>query len=137
MMRLHLTAPPACKGNLMWRLAFTLVLLFAVQARAATDYPLMGIGLGSCSLFASQYRQWGATIETSYFAWGQGFMSGLNMAGPHAGREARNLKAITTEEQEARLRAYCDQHPSEDYIDAVIDLYGSLPRISKATGSGR
>lgn len=121
----------------MWRLAFTLVLLVPVQARAATDYPLMGIGLGSCSVFASQYRQWGVTIETSYFAWAQGFMSGLNMAAPHAGRDARNLKAITTEDQEARLRSYCDQHPSGDYIDAVIDLYVSLPRISKETRSGR
>ncbi len=121
----------------MWRLAFTLVLLHAMPARAATDYPLMGIGLGSCSVFASQYRQWGVTIETSYFAWAQGFMSGLNLAAPHAGREARNLKAITTEEQEARLRSYCDQHPGADYIDAVIDLYGSLPRISKITRSGK
>jgi hypothetical protein len=121
----------------MWRLTFMLVLLVAVQARAATDYPLMGIGLGSCSVFASQYRQWGVTIETSYFAWAQGFMSGLNMAAPHAGRQARNLKAITTEEQEVRIRSYCDQHPGADYIDAVIDLYGSLPRISKETRSGR
>ncbi len=121
----------------MCRIAFTLVLLFAVQAHAATDYPLMGIGLGSCSVFASQYRQWGVTIETSYFAWAQGFMSGLNMAAPHAGREARNLKAMTVEDQEAKLRFYCDQHPSGDYIDAVIDLYGSLPRIPKVTGSGK
>jgi hypothetical protein len=121
----------------MWRTAFTLVLLVAVPARAATDYPLMGIGLGSCSLFASQYRQWGATIETSYFAWAQGFMSGLNMAGPRAGHEARNLKAIAVEEQEARLRSYCDQHPGGDYIDAVIDLYGSLPRIPKVAAPGK
>jgi hypothetical protein len=137
MMQVHLMAAPACKGNLMWRLAFTLVLLVALPARAETDYPLMGIGLGPCSLFASQYHQWGATIETSYFAWAQGFMSGLNMAGPHAGREARNLKAITTEDQEARIRSYCEQHPNEDYIDAVIDLYGSLPRIPKVAGSRR
>jgi hypothetical protein len=111
----------------MWRFSLALLVLLPIQAHA-TEYVLMGMGADSCGNFASQYRLSASVAETSYFAWAQGYMSGLNTMISAAGKTApRDLNGLAVANQEARIRSYCDQHPLGNYVDAVMDLYGALP----------
>jgi hypothetical protein len=109
----------------MWRFSL-LLLLLPVQAHA-TEYVVMGMGADSCGNFASQYRLSAIVAETSYFAWAQGYMSGLNSLVSATGKVPRDLNGLALPDQEARIRSYCDQHPLGNYVDAVMDLYGALP----------
>jgi len=57
-----------------------LVILFAKVLVSADDSTIttMGPGATTCAQFGKDYQR-DPSIETVYFAWAQGFMSGLNM----------------------------------------------------------
>jgi hypothetical protein len=55
---------------------------------------------------------------------GEGFMSGLNAAALEKyDGTSRDLSSISNEEQQQRLRLYCNEHPLAVYVSAVYDLY--------------
>ncbi len=87
----------------------------------------MGSGIVSCAEFAGQYKISPRLTETVYFAWAQGFMSGMNAFAAGGHMSARELRGMSTEAQESFIRAYCNDHPLEEYFRAVLKLYGSLP----------
>jgi hypothetical protein len=99
--------------------------LLVAPAEALADYASMGPGTVSCGKFAEGYRHDPTAIENAFFAWAEGFMSGLNVSLPPG--TYRDMAAITLEAQKAALRNYCDQHPLTEYGKGVLDLYGKLP----------
>jgi hypothetical protein len=66
-------------------------------------------------------------------------MAAWNMARINAGDEPVNLALLTTESQQQRLRAYCDEHPLGDYVTAIASLLGELSALtdSRKTTSDR
>lgn len=107
--------------------ASALVLLAALtHTLAASASPIQGLGATSCADFAFQYRKNPEMWELSYFTWAQGYMSGLNISAMGNGNRARDLGGDFSL-QKQKLRAFCDQAPLKTYMNAVIDLWKSLP----------
>jgi hypothetical protein len=65
-----------------------------------------------------------------YFQWAQGFMTAVNFASLTNDKDAKDLSASSTEDQQRRLRFYCNKHPSDEYILAVKALYNDLPSVA-------
>ena len=92
----------------------------------ANDLAGMGVGYMTCTQFADFYKDDAEGVETGFFNWAQGFMSGVNFGNftdEHAvAGKTVNLAAMELKEQKAFLRRYCDQHPLAQYVDAVLHL---------------
>jgi len=109
------------------RVSAIIVLMATLSASAETA--LWGVGAKTCGIFASNYLINPKLADDLYHSWAQGFMSGLNYA--KATGDGRDLSAMPTEEQMARIKKYCNTRPLADYVDAVMDLYQSLPENIK------
>ena len=114
----------------MSRIAVVLLALTVSVAQAKEkDFISMGAGTSTCGQFAAKYRQV-PDLEISYFAWAQGYMSGINftqlVAKVGEPWVVKNLASIPIEQQKSVIRRYCNDHPLEDYTDAVMHLYLSL-----------
>jgi hypothetical protein len=97
----------------------------AQPPKAAMGLSAMGFGTSTCAMFNNSYRG----LEETYFVWAQGFMSGMNFAlsiDPTGGRYA-DLSAKSISEQKTYIRLYCHNHPSDAYLQAVLNLYSELP----------
>ena len=106
----------------------TLFCSFVVAGPAlCKDYVAMGAGTVSCGKFAKDYASAPDEFSNFYFAWAQGYMSGINLAIASETKRYRNLAGMPTDQQERFLRAHCNQHPLGDFADGVIELYDKLP----------
>jgi hypothetical protein len=90
-----------------------------------------GVGMDSCSTFAAAYKRQPKFSEDLYFAWAEGFLSGLNLEATADYLPARNLASIQADSAKVEIRSYCDRHPREPYFGAVVAIYNSLPVVSK------
>jgi hypothetical protein len=107
-----------------WFLPFVLWLSMSSVCLAESDFFIMGPGAQSCGEFADAYRIDRAQFERQYFSWAQGFMSGMNLGLRALGTvQPKNLATITTDDQMAHIRRYCNEHPLAEYHEAVIDLF--------------
>lgn len=88
-----------------------------------------GLGVHSCAEFASAYKAQPAIAENLYFAWAEGFMSGLNLSAAANNRPSRRLASINMESAKIQIRDYCDGHPLSQYAGAVVLIYGGLPAL--------
>ena len=105
--------------------AFAMVLL--VNTPAWTQSVWVGAGTATCSEFAESYREDPTYFETFFYTWAQGFMSGLNLQRLSADNTVKFDKGIQgMEKYTTMLRIYCDAHPLQIYLQAVVDLYNSL-----------
>jgi len=102
-----------------------ILLMTIISASAETA--LWGVGAKTCGVFASNYLLDPKLADDLYHSWAQGFMSGLNYKKMEATGDSRDLSAMSTEDQMARIKKYCNARPLADYVDAVMDLYKSLP----------
>jgi hypothetical protein len=57
-------------------------------------------------------------------------MSGMNTILRTMKRPTRNLAGTKTIEQKSYIRDYCSDHPLEDYLAAVANLFVSLPIVT-------
>jgi hypothetical protein len=89
---------------------------------------IMGAGALPCAEFGQRIRN-SETIEATFFAWGQGYMSGMNTMFQFAGSDTRDMNAISVTTQEDRVRDYCASHPLQSYSNGVTELYLSLPKV--------
>jgi hypothetical protein len=87
-----------------------------------------GIGIHSCAEFAKLYAANPKVTENVYYAWAEGFISGLNMSAI-----ANNLSYRTPEPGGDNMRyymlyirSYCDSHPLSPYYGAVTTLYTTV-----------
>lgn len=107
---------------------FGVVLLGMGTAAHAISFNSAGAGLMSCSIFAKAYEQDPNTTEQFYFAWAQGFMTGVNA--PRIAPQQKNLGGMSTPDQKRAIRMFCETHPLRDYSDAVFELWQSLPPMT-------
>jgi len=111
------------------RQLFVLALLVWCSAPARSEPMAMaGVGSVTCSKFAQDFRR-STDTEVVYFTWAQGLMSGYNVSLLVAKDNARDLLAKPLDEQKAYLRSYCDRHPLQDYYQAVLNMYVTLPVV--------
>jgi hypothetical protein len=107
--------------------AFLLAAITLAQAEEPRkEWAAAGPGIFSCTEYANIYRGDPKFAENHWFAWAQGFMSGLNFAAIGQTGISMNLNSMSIDQQQRALRAYCNDHPLANYIDAVLDLYNRL-----------
>jgi len=109
-----------------------MALLAVVSTGATADEPQgqgYGLGMKSCAEFAKEYRAQPALTESLFFAWAEGFMSGLNLVATANSLPARRLASIDMGSAEIQIRGYCDAHPLSQYVGAVVTIYNSLPGL--------
>jgi hypothetical protein len=94
------------------------------QAEKAT---IVGVGMVSCLEFAKGYQQDPTSTEHYFFAWAQGYMTGLNSSMFATNKSRKNLGGWPLEQQKQHIRAFCDKRPLANFVLAVTDLFNNLP----------
>ena len=84
---------------------------------------IAGAGWVSCGEYAARYQQSPKSTEDYFYAWAQGYMSGVNQAS----LIRKNLRGWRIEKQKDTIRAYCEKHPLAAYGEAVQSVFNSLP----------
>ena len=107
-----------------------LLLPLMISAAYAEPSAVVGIGSRTCGQFAEAYKKSPSTTEIAFFTWAQGFMAGQNVSLMDRKEKARDLRAKSTESQEAFIRSYCDSHPLTGYWLATLVLFETLPEFS-------
>jgi hypothetical protein len=114
----------------MWKGAiFTLLCLCTPSDAASADAVTMGAGAYTCGQFADAYRNDPRGAEDGFFAWAQGYMSGLNEAAMDRKKLPIDMESMPTTAQEIAIHAYCDRHPLMPYYEAVLSVYNALKRV--------
>jgi hypothetical protein len=108
---------------IFWLAAISMLASFHATMADQPSALVMGIGAKTCAGFAEEYRQDPDHWEIIYFSWAQGWMSGVNTANIQT---ARNVNSVPVPDQKMYLRRYCDEHPSDNYVDAVVQLFQML-----------
>jgi hypothetical protein len=101
--------------------------LALICSPAFADVADMGQGAHTCAQFTADYKS-DPFAEDVYFSWAEGFMSGLNKQTLLDMGQSRDVATRTTGSKERSLRDYCDQHPSDNYAQAVLSLYFSFKK---------
>jgi len=96
------------------------------QAEAQT-VNIVGIGASSCQYFLRETNG-RPDVEKNFFAWAQGYMSGLLWRAPPGKDENLDLmpEAYPLLKQAEFLRNFCERNPGSDYSDGVTELYFTL-----------
>ena len=84
---------------------------------------ISGAGWVSCAEFAESYRASPKSTEDYFYAWAQGYISGVNAAS----LVRKNVRGWRLDQQKQHIRAYCAENPLANYVAAVQDLFGKLP----------
>ena len=106
----------------------------ALLQASAPRIKIVGLGATQCAEFADRVAA-GPEAERTYFAWAQGFMSGLLIRAPGGVDEALDLMPATLPlgAQADFLRLYCEREPDSGYMEAVLALIKSC--VPCASGS--
>ncbi len=99
--------------------------LFAQDLAAQTGH--REIGNTTCEEFARLYDDTPEETEAVFYSWAMGVMSGLNVSLPE---QRANLMPhnFNADAQKRYIRRYCENHPADLYVDAVLELYADLRR---------
>lgn len=113
-----------------WRYFAACLLLgsvWAAQSANAQQIKIVGIGAANCPQFLRDIAN-NTVVERDYFAWAQGYMSGLLIRAPAGKDEGLDLTPghFPLLKQAAFLRAYCAAHVDEYFTDAANELYRTL-----------
>jgi hypothetical protein len=112
--------------KLICSIAFAVgVLIQPTSSRA--DFLYAGVGAISCGKLIQDYARIPTQTEGLMITWAQGFMTGANALEIKHSGHYRDLEAMTIEDQQERLRNYCDEHPMAEFVKAAIDLWNKLP----------
>ena len=87
----------------------------------------LGPGMLSCGEFSRAYATNPTATEDVFYTWAQGFMSALNLSFVSTTGAYRFIDPNGMAGYKLHLRQYCDAHPAGPYVQAVMDLYNSLP----------
>ena len=82
-----------------------------------------GAGLRSCQRYFDDLKKDPNTVDL-YFSWGQGFMSGLNIA--RLNDATGGFESMPRQKQKEYLHNFCETNPTKNYFDGVMDLYSVL-----------
>ena len=100
-------------------------LLFVVLQDVAAQTNRIGIGSTPCAEFSNLYRDSPDDTEAVFYSWAMGAMSGLNVS-LHEQRANLSPHNFSAEAQKAYLRRFCEERPTELYVEAVFELYATL-----------
>ena len=105
--------------------------LGAAHAMAEKTVHIAGIGAARCRTFLEAVGS-NPQEERTYFAWAQGFMSGILIGAPSGVDEGINLlhPSFPLQQQADFVRAFCSGNPQAAYSDGVLELYRELRRRS-------
>jgi hypothetical protein len=109
---------------------FALVLLAPIQSSVAlADTGWAGAGTVTCAEFIKDTQQDPQNAHRIFASWTQGFMSGLNSQYLMS-KAATDLYPanFSQDAQERLLRNYCEQHPQNEYVEAVLALWWAMRR---------
>jgi hypothetical protein len=109
-----------------WRYATLVWVAIIMSGPVEAASSVVGRGAETCGSFATTYSRDPQRAEALYYSWAQGYMSGFNFAISANGGIEADLSALPVDTQLFRLRHYCDDHPLQEYIEAVIDLFEAL-----------
>ncbi len=114
-------------------LSFAIVALIATAAVAQTA-KIVGLGAAMCRQFNHDVEG-NFSIQRDYFAWAQGFMSGVLMRAPLSVDDELDVNPTSFPllKQVEFLRSFCERNPDKSYTDGVEALYRALRKI----GTGR
>ncbi|WP_089172896.1 hypothetical protein [Bosea sp. AS-1] len=100
--------------------------LFVGQAEAQS-VKIVGIGASTCQFFLREING-KPEVEKNFFAWAQGYMSGLLLRAPPGKDEDLDLEPTNYPllKQAEFLRNFCTRNPDADFPDGVNDLYRTL-----------
>jgi hypothetical protein len=116
-------------------IAFVLGLL-SQTTNSIADPAIMGPGSVTCGKFAAEDRQNPDQVDSLFFTWAQGFMSGFNIT--ETTGTYRDMAAVPIDAQKKFILNYCNQNPSLEYAKAVMELYHyKLPLKKTASASSR
>jgi hypothetical protein len=119
-------------GYLLKVLTLSSIALIAADGRGvlSAEGPkanIVGLGATTCLAFNRDVQQ-NFRIQRDYFAWAQGFMSGILVRAPPGKDEGLELIPpwFSLQKQVEFLRDFCAKNPNKDYSDGVAELYRAL-----------
>lgn len=118
-------APFKCGLKAIRQAACTVVSLLApLSAAIATENQIFGAGSASCSEFIASYKKLPTVAELQFFGWASGWESGVNAALIMEHKQPLDLKppGFAYQEQFAYIRRYCETHPLDQFVYAVMNL---------------
>lgn len=85
---------------------------------------MYGHGAKTCAQFTEQYAIEREMTSVFYYCWFQGFLTSFNLDRNSRGQRPLNYEATPLQivEDQGFLRLYCEEHPSELFIQAVLKL---------------
>jgi hypothetical protein len=100
------------------------VVLLAGSSAQTQTAKVVGIGASSCARFSNEIAG-RPTVERDYFAWAQGFMSGLLMRATQGVDEKLDLAPpwFSLIKQAAFLRDYCSKKPNQGFAEPHRDFW--------------
>ena len=100
---------------------------FTVIPAHAQSVKIVGLGATTCARFLQEIDG-KPQAEREYFAWAQGYMSGLLIRAPEGKDEDLDLMppAFPLLKQAEFLRGFCSQNIDADFTDGVNTLYRTL-----------
>ena len=100
--------------------------ILSTQHAQAQLAKVVGIGASACVRFNEEIVR-NPNAERDYFAWAQGFMSGILIVGPKGVDEGLDLSppSFTLNQQAAFLRSFCSSKPNQSFADGVLDALPS------------
>lgn len=113
------------------RLIAMAAVLGVAPSASAQIGKIVGLGAARCAQFTLDAER-SPVMQRDYFAWAQGFMSGVLLSQPTGVDEGLDLipQSLPLLQQLEFLRQYCRDKPDEDFTDAVLALYKKL-RLNK------
>ena len=113
-----------CVRHIVLAAAVSLICTTGVSAQKVK---IVGLGASSCANFRKDVET-NPQVQRDYFAWAQGYMSGVLIRAPAGVDEDVDLNpsAFPLLKQVEFLRAYCTGEQNADYVDGVHALYRML-----------
>jgi hypothetical protein len=91
-----------------------------------------GAGVLLCARFNQQLNATkvkATATENYYFAWAQGYMSGLNETLEARMGRYRDLNSVSTDNQKQSLRTFCAKNPASMYREGIGALLNTMTEV--------
>lgn len=119
--------------HLVQGVAAAIVMLNMTAGASAQTGKIVGLGAVRCAVFTADLDR-NPAMHRDYFAWAQGFMSGVLLSQPQGIDERLDLvqQSFPLTRQVDWLRQYCHDRPDQDFTDAILALYKRLRSDDRA-----
>jgi hypothetical protein len=107
-----------------------MLILFVPMALGAEKPQVIGYGVKSCESYLDTFESWeqgqeeGISEYRRYRDWFSGMVTGLSLA-----TDMDVLKGVEIKGALRRVQIYCDEHPTEDFFTASMNLIRVLSSL--------